>query len=416
MIKKYPVAIIGAGFAAQELAETLLPTFKPILLVSAYNGGDTYLDQITELLSGQNSSLKESLGSLSELIHVTEGPCHFTGLTSFQINDELYEADQIVIATGAQPTIPSIQGAEEFQLPTPVEFFSGNPVKSVAIIGAGPVGVATAMLAHQKGMSVTLFTKGRRILTQEEPEISEVVQLFLEKQGINVQVRSHLIQIKKIQNKVYILWEKDAERHETYFEETVIATGMKPNTNSFQLEKCGIHIDLGGRIATDDRMRCSKKKIWAMGPSTGTFHSGLERHQAQMISHNLSAAFYDQQRIELEPYPTLFPFIPSFSRIGLREEEAKLKYKDLLTIKAPMKIKGDKTSGILKISARKRTAEIIGVHMFGEGADSLISFFDLVMRAQIPLTEINGAHHLPPFSPSESARKAIDLWLEESEK
>jgi hypothetical protein len=75
--------------------------------------------------------------------------------------------------------------------------------------------------------------------------------------------------------------------------------------------------------------------------------------------------------------------------IGLTEKEARVEHKNIVTASVRY------GQGLIKLIAKKKSAALVGAHVFGEGAAPLVMYFDLLMRANISLREIEETHHYP---------------------
>jgi len=176
--------------------------------------------------------------------------------------------DKLVIAIGSEPIIPRIDGAEKkgvFTLKTlgDIDEFLAYPKKKIAIVGAGFIGVETAMALKMKGYDVTLIESLDHVLPaafDEEP--ARIIEMALRKRGIKIFNREKVTQILG-ENELKGI---EVGRREIKCDAVVLATGMKPRVDL--AERAGIKIGELRGILTDERMSTSAEGVYACGDCT----------------------------------------------------------------------------------------------------------------------------------------------------
>jgi len=176
--------------------------------------------------------------------------------------------DKLVIATGSEPIIPRIDGVEKkgvFTLKTlgDVDEFLAYPKKKIAIVGAGFIGVETAIALKMRDYDVTLIESLDHVLPaafDEEP--ARIIEMALLRRGIKILTGEKVTQILGGNEFKGI----EVGGREIKCDAVVLATGMKPRVDL--AERAGIKIGELGGILTDERMSTSAEDVYACGDCT----------------------------------------------------------------------------------------------------------------------------------------------------
>ncbi len=376
------VAIVGAGKAGRSIAEKLAANNKNVLLIALPGGPEDYFRNLIGVLTNHPPSVPSS--DFPTLL-ATAVP-RFKDSKTLIVNEEEIQARNFVIASGCGPRVPQNFAGSSFS--TPLNILS-SPASDAActIIGAGPVGVCTAAKLAKRGTKVKLIGSKARVLPKEDHEISTAVQTWLESLGVRIELN-------------VTGGPGDG---------VVLATGLLPNISGMDLQKAGIYVTNDGRVAVDEEMRTPNLCVHAAGAVTGAvFNLAYEDYQAEVVAANIPAAFFNRQKLSPDPVPFLIPLETPVTRLGLTEEEAKAEKRGVISVTCAA---GDWR---VKLVGRKRNSELLGAHIFAPGADGLVLYFDLLMRAGIPLHEVNESQHFPSPGSADFAREAINLWLKNS--
>jgi dihydrolipoamide dehydrogenase len=339
-----------------------------------------YLQQVVSQLSAAEPLAGDPIPETTDysMVEPEQSP-RFNSEKSLIINDEEIFFKHAVLACGASPVSPS-----EFpKAVTPLEILSSPVIASrCLVVGGGPLGISTAGKLAEKKTYVELLARHGRVLPNEDPALSSFAANRLEQAGVRI--------VSGLQPG----------------ETSVNCAGLRANTEDLNLKAARIFAAAAG-VKTDEQMLTSNPNVYAAGAVTGPpFSIALERFQAELVIENMSAPFFMKHRMLPEAIPLAIPFSTPLARIGLTEPEAVAKYKDALTVTQPI------TGGFLKLIARKRSALVAGVHIAGVGADSLIMYFGLLMRAEIALREVTERHHYPTGLLPSAAAEAINRWVE----
>ncbi len=374
-MKKTDVAILGSGRAAQTIADKLRAQKKDVLLIPLPGAPEDYFRNIVESLSTGKPSVRMPATT-------TDTP-RFVDTKTLRTGGEEIQAAHYVLASGSEPKLP-VEYAGWKSL-SPFQALEGTPPRTVTVVGAGPVGIGLTFHLARRGAGVTVLSNRDLILHREEPELA---------QRVTEDLRSLNVRIENVK--------QSAES-----EATVLATGIQPNVVGFGLDKARVYVHPEVRVVVDSELRTSNTRVHALGPVLGPyFNLAYEDYQAQLVAENILAPFFNRQKMFPEAVPSILPFDPPLARIGLLERDAKTKFRDAIAVTV------SNERGIIKLVGRKKTTELLGAHIYGKGADALVLYFDLLMRAGIALRDVTEKHHYPSPGTAELAEEAVNKWME----
>src|SRR5437868_13526255 len=176
------------------------------------------------------------------------------------------ETKNIIIATGSEARmLPGMEPDAEFIL-TNIEILNLTAVpKSLAIIGAGAVGVEFASIVKRFGTDVTVIEMLPRIVPVEDEDISKELERSFRKQKIRVETGARAENIQKTGQGVKLtLTTKDGKQEQLEAEKLLVAVGRKPNTESIGLENTKVQLDRGF-IKVNQHQQADEPGVYAIG-------------------------------------------------------------------------------------------------------------------------------------------------------
>lgn len=340
-------------------------------------------------------------------VDVIFGNGHFINDQTFEINNRKITARAFVISTGSRPAIPEIPGLENTTYLTNENVFNltQNP-PSLAIIGGGPIGCELGQSFARLGTKVTILTRGDRLLSKEEPDISIVIENQLLSEEINIIKQAKINKIENYnQQKKIIL-----ETAEIIVDEILIATGRKPNIENLNLEKAGVEITPKG-IKINEKLQTTNPKIYACGDVIGGYQfTHVAGYEASVVLKN--ALFFPLTKTNYRVIPWATFTDPEVARVGLTEIQAREIYNDDIYILKQEFTGVDRaqtqksTSGYAKIIVRGN-GEILGAHLVGINAGELIHEIVLAMSYKLPISALSGIIHIYPTLSEINSKTAL---------
>lgn len=465
----YPIIIIGAGSSGLLIANGLAQSRKRVLLIDkgtygenetnasciprkalidvssvAYNfqyaknyglqyelknfDANDSLAYIQNIISSfQKNSSQKHLNSLN--IDTLHGEAHFISphiLDVTQNNQETIRVrgKNIVIATGAIPSTPSIEGLENISYLTHKTIFKQNEIpESLAILGGDSIGCEIAQAFQRLGSKTLLVEPKESLLSQEEPEAQKIISSCFEEENIHVYSQHDICKIQAKDNKIILSLSNKSTKKilPRIVSHLFIATEKKPNLDALNLNTAHVDYTCKG-IHTDIYGRTSQKHIWAVGSCTGSEQfTHVAEHKAHTILLNLLLPRFLIKRLDCkQAIPRITFTSPELASIGLTEKAAIEKYgKNQLAIYlTPFRgldrsMITDHSEGLVKIITKKWRSKILGATIVAPNASEMITQIGTAMHGNIPLRKLATLIHPYP-SYSLAIRKTAEQWLSQT--
>lgn len=310
------------------------------------------------------------------------------------------EAGHYLIATGATPWIPPIDGLVEAGYLTSTTAMDLKRLpESLIVIGGNTVGLEQAQLFARLGARVTVIEALGRLAPGEEPEISAAIEAVFADEHIAVLTAATVEKVLAGGGHKLVSVRTRARVSELRAEHVLVATGRRPNTAGLGLEAVGVGVDGRGAVIVDDRQRTGNARIWAAGDvAGGPQFVYVAAAQGTLVADN---AFADADRVlDYATVPRLTFTSPAIAAVGLTEAEAvtagyRCRCRTLALSSVARALVNRDTRGLAKIVADADTGRILGVHALAEGAGDLITAAGYAMTAGMTVDRL--AHSWAPY-------------------
>ncbi len=352
-------------------------------------------------------------------VEVIFGGGRFIDPRTFEINGEKLRGRRFIIATGSAPVMLPIPGLKESgALTNETALKLSRLPQTMAILGAGPIGIEFAQVFSRLGSKVTVIEKAGQILPREDRELSDILQKILEAEGIKIEVCTEIKDVRGGGNKKALFARCPTGEKVYYVDEIMMAIGRSPNVDGLNLEAAGVEYDKRKGIKADKTLRTSQKHIYACGDVTGqyAFTHVAEYHAGIALSNALFPIIKRKVDYRVVPWTTFAD--PELARVGLTEDEAKGKYGEgsIRVYRHHFKdvdravIEGE-GHGIIKLVCGRKS-RILGAHILGPYGGELIHEYVLAMRENIPVTRISRTIHVYP-TVAQALKRAADQYYKE---
>ena len=256
-------------------------------------------------------------------IAVRHGRATFTARGVIDVDGTTIRARRTVVATGAGPLVPPIDGLDSIEpLTNETVFDLLHRPTSMAIVGGGPVGVELAQAFARLGTRVTLIETEDRLLPREEPQASAIIARALVADGVDVRVGAAVDNAEPVGTAAVLRLSSglpvEAER-------VLVAIGRRPASGGFGLEEIGVALDDCGFVQTDDTMRTNVDGIWAVGDVTGRLpFTHAAARMGLVAAHNALSrvARVRPKRFSTAAVPWVTFTDPEVAHVGMTEAEA----------------------------------------------------------------------------------------------
>jgi mycothione reductase len=305
------------------------------------------------------SNLNESAGSES------------TGDASADVE---ITADQIVIAAGAHPTVPTLvtESGVPFHTSDTVMRLDELPERLV-ILGSGYIAAEFAHVFSALGTHVTVVARNNALLRQLDTEISQRFTAIARDQW-DVRLNAELTKVSKDGSGVHLDF---ADGSRASGDVLLVATGRVPNTASLGCAEAGVLTHEDGGVTVDKHGSTNVEGVWAMGDVSSAHQlKHVANHEARIIAHNLAHPG-DLLSFQERVVPSAVFTYPQIASVGLTEEQVKAQGRRYVT---KTQAYGDTaygwamedTTGVCKLIADPATGELLGAHLMGPQASNLI--------------------------------------------
>lgn len=311
-----------------------------------------------------------------------------------------------VIATGARPLVFPMPGLDEVSYHTNLSLFSLTELpESLAIVGAGPIGIEMAQAFARFGSKVTVIAMDEQILPREDPEAAAVVREALEGDGIVFEMRAKMSSVTQRDGSKVVGFERDGQNGEVIASELLLAMGRAANVEGIGLEQAGVEFDRRG-IKVNDNLRSTNKRIFAAGDVAGSFqftHSADA--MARLVIRN--AFFFGRGKVSDLTMPWSTYTDPEVAHVGLYASDAEQAGCELETLRMDFSeidrnILESETEGFAKVIFEKKSGKLRGATVVGAHAGELLGEMLLAVNKRMKVSELSSIIHPYPTS--------ISIW------
>ncbi len=312
-------------------------------------------------------------------------------------NGKELTADKILIATGARPVMPKVEGIENAISSNEVFHLDKLP-KRIVIAGGGYIANEFAGIFHQFGSQVTLINRTDVILRHyDEQIVDRLIQISLRK-GIEFRFNVTVDRIERTDSGSVRLSMHGCDDIEA--DEALVAIGRKPNTENLGLEAVGVAVGDKGQVKVDDDNRSSVPSIFAVGDVT-------DRIQLTPVAIREGQAFADTffgnkpSRVDYGCIPSAVFSHPPLAGVGLTEGQARNTLGTVKTFTSDFRamknvLAGRNERSLYKLVLDGESDEIVGIHMIGPDAPEILQAASVAVKAKLKKADFDATVALHP--------------------
>ena len=379
-------------------------------LLSCVGGGHVNFTRIQERKNDVIAQLREGVKGLMAQPGITyiEGEAKFVDKKVIEVNGTQMTADNIIIATGSRarmlPFIPALNSPEGADLKdkvmTSTELLEIDHVpNSMAIIGAGVIGLELASAFETFGSSVTVIEFLKECLPTIDSDIAKRLRKTLEKRGINFNMNSGVKSIQATEDKkqAVVTFEQKGQEKQVVADVVLVATGRAANVEGLGLEVAGINTIKQG-IETNDYYETNVPGVYAIGDVNG---KQMLAHAASFQGlHVLNHIMNKQDKIRFDIMPAAVFTYQEAGSVGMSEDACKKEGIKCIVKKGFFRSNGkalamEETEGMLKVMADEN-GKIIGCHVFGAHSADITQEVAVLMNNDATLNDLRDMIHIHP--------------------
>jgi pyruvate/2-oxoglutarate dehydrogenase complex dihydrolipoamide dehydrogenase (E3) component/uncharacterized membrane protein YdjX (TVP38/TMEM64 family) len=356
----------------------------------------------------------DSAGRYTRLgVECLEGEARITSPWTVSVDGRVLTARSIIIAAGARPFVPPIPGIEQLRVLTSENVWELRQLpRRLAVLGGGPIGCELAQAFARLGARVSQVEMLPRLLSREDPEISELVRRQFVEEGIEVLTGHKAL---RVEGKTLIVEDGDRQQKRIEFDKLLCAVGRVPSTEGYGLEELGIQLTRTRTIETNEYLQTRFPNIYACGDVAGPYQfTHTAAHQAWFAAVNALFGAVRRFRADYSVIPWATFTDPEVARVGLNETDARAQnvpYEATVYRLDDLDraIADEAAHGLVKVLTVPGKDRILGATIAGERAGELIAEFVAAMKHGIGLNKILGTSHVYPTW-AEANKYAAGAW------
>ncbi|OBC14326.1 mycothione reductase [Mycobacterium sp. 852013-50091_SCH5140682] len=311
--------------------------------------------------------------------HTRFGPKLPDGRYTLRTEDgEEFSSDRVVIAAGSRTFIPPAiaQCGVTYYTSDDIMRIPALP-EHLVIVGGGFVAAEFAHIFSALGVRITIVVRGAGLLTHTDETICH---RFSELAAAKWDVRTHENVVGSHQDGETIVLEFD-DGETLPADMLLVATGRVPSTDGLDCELAGVEVDDDGRVVVDEYQRTTAHGIYALGDVSSEYQlKHVANHEARVVKENLLRDWDDTATLVASDHrfvPSAVFTEPQIATVGLTEAEAREACHDIV-----IKVQNygdtaygwamEDTTGIAKLIGERGTGRILGAHIMGYQASSII--------------------------------------------
>ncbi len=335
---------------------------------------DVDFSRVVERRNKVVSTLREGIDALLKRAKVTvvEGFASFVDASSIRVNEEVYTASDIIIATGSESKSIPVPGADEKWVLDSTDILAIDYIpKSLTIVGGGVIGLEFASVFNAFGSDVTVVEFLKNIAPTFDSDISKRLKQSLSKRGVKVLTGAAVKRIEKNEEGQIVTWfDLKGKEDSVISSDILMAVGRRPNVDGLNLEAAGVEYSPRG-IPVDDMMRTNVPHIYAIGDVNARMMlAHVASYQGKRALNAIDGVSDD---IRFDVIPAALFTDPECGMVGLTEDAAKEKGINIKVGKSFYRangkaLAGGESDGICKLIFEAESDRLVGAHIMGAEA------------------------------------------------
>ncbi len=320
-----------------------------------------------------------------------------------EVNGKNISTRNIIVASGARPFVPPIEGLEDGDYLTSDTLWQlEDKPNNLVILGGGPIGCELSQAFCRLDVKVTQVEMMESLLSREDEDVSKAVleQFLLD--GVDVRLHTKATKIVKTRGEKFLICEFNGKEVRIKFDALLVAIGRTPNISGFGLEELGVQLNQNRTIETTPLLQTNYPNIFAVGDVAGPYQfTHTAAHQAWYATVNALFGSIKSFRVDYRVIPFATFTHPEIARVGLNEKEAKSKNISYEVTHYGIDdldraIADGTDEGFIKVLTPPGKDTILGATIVGANAGDLIAEFILAMKYKLGLNKILSTIHIYP--------------------
>ena len=341
----------------------------------------------------------ESILETNPGINLVRGMARFKDVGTLVVtkadgSEKEIRADRFLLAVGARPMIPAIEGLADTPCWTSTEALIAAEIpQHLVVLGGSVVALELVQAFRHLGSEVTVMARST-FLSKEDPALGEGLKDVFEGEGIKVELHTVPDAVSHDGQSFTIT----TAQGKVMCDKLLVATGRKSNADTLGLDNTGVATSRNGNILIDDHMRTNVENIYAAGDCTSQPQFVYVAATAgTRAARNMTG---DDVAIDLSAMPAVVFTDPQVGTVGLTEQQASEQGLDVdsrtLDLEnVPRALANMDTRGFIKLVADKETGRIIGCQVLANEGGEVIQSAALAVRNRMTIDDL--ADQLFPY-------------------
>lgn len=317
-----------------------------------------------------------------------------------EVNNEQIKAKNILITTGSSVIeIPNIKIDEEFIVSSTGALKLSKVPENLIVVGGGYIGLELGSVWRRLGAKVTVIEYAESIVPMLDKEIATQFMKLQQKQGIELKLNTKVLSAEVKSGKVNLTIEEGGKSLVVTSDVVLMAVGRKAYTRNLGLESVSIATDKQGRIEINDHFQTTVSNIYAVGD---VVKGAMLAHKAEEEAVAAVEIMAGQAgHVNYNLIPSVIYTYPEVASVGETEEQLKEKGINYKVGKFPFLANSraraiGSTEGMVKILADSKTDRVLGAHIIGTDAGTLIAELTAYMEFGAAAEDIARTCHAHP--------------------
>ena len=352
-------------------------------------------------------------------VDVFTNSAEFVDVKTLAVGTTLIRGRQIVLANGARPAPFTIEGLKPQRLVTSDTVMRLPELpERVAIVGGGFIAAEMAHVLGGLGSQVTLVHRGPYLLAAEDEEVSRAFTASA-RQRFDVVLNATVLDAAETGRGAALRIATDDGEIVREVDVVLAAVGRVPNGDQLNAAATGLQLDKRGAVVVDAFGRTNVEGVWALGDVNGRHQlKHMANGEARVLAHNLLHPD-DPMPFDSRPAPHAVFASPQVGAVGLTERAARAEGIEVAVITHPYSDAAygwalEDDEGFVKLIGDPRTRQILGAHVYGHLAatlvQQLVGFMHLGLTADQAATGQIWIHPGPPEIVEQALLKLIDAF------
>lgn len=351
-------------------------------------------------------------------VDVYLGSGRFVAPDTVEVDGQRLRFTRAVIATGRRPAAPPIDGLDTVDYLTNETVFelTERPA-TLAVIGAGPVGLELAQSFARLGSQVTVLEQAPRVLPRDDEDAAALIAGALRAEGVTIHTGARLERVERDAGRATRIHFRDdtGAAHVVEAEHLLVAAGRRANLDGLGLEAARVARDDRGELLLDDRLRTTNPRIFAAGDAG--FAQQQFTHAADATARLViaNALFHGRQKASRLVIPRATYTEPELAQVGLTRAEAQARGVAVDCYEQPLSSGVDRAlidgtrAGFVRVLTASGSDRIVGATLVGPHAGELVSHLTLAITAGLGLGRV-AATVFPYPTHAEALKRVADAY------